>query len=108
MASITFPEMHSEVGAVVIQEHGPELIVRLGRFTHSHFGNYDQNLSSVEAAERVSENVVVFLERLFSDQIVLWGSRSEGGFYTRSDPPAGPPPPHGPRCVWSGPILDEE
>src|SRR5262245_48711562 len=69
-----FPAAHPEVGDVQIYDDGDELTLVAGNFTHGHFSNYEDALSAKQKAEQVSEDVVNFLEDLFADRIVLWGS----------------------------------
>jgi hypothetical protein len=76
---VVFPAMHTDVGDLEIFDDGWELIVVAGRFTHGHFSNYDEKLSDGEKAEKIVEDVIAFLEKLFADQIILWGSRHGGG-----------------------------
>lgn len=101
----TFPAIHPQVGDIVISDEGYELTLEAGRFTHSHFSNYDQHLSEVQKAERISEDVVKFLDDLFSDRIVLCGSHdSTGGWYLRDEPPSPFWRGRGELYVWSGPL----
>jgi hypothetical protein len=101
-----FPAIHPEVGDVVISDDGYELTLEAGNFTHSHFSNYDDNLSESQKAERISEDVAQFLEELFADRVVLWGSHAgSGGWYPRDEQPSRLFRAHGELYVWSGPIL---
>src|SRR6266403_1961803 len=77
--SIVFPAKNPAIGEAEVREHGAELILRLGRFTHQHYGNYDASIPPDEASDRITDSLVNFLEALFNDQIVLWGSHGEGG-----------------------------
>jgi hypothetical protein len=102
-----FTAINPDVGDIVISDDGFELTLEAGRFTHSHFYNYDQDLSETEKAERISEDVVQFLDDLFADRIVLWGSNdSSGGWYPRDEPRSGFWSGRGELYVWSGPLRN--
>src|SRR3954451_1360141 len=66
-----FTAINPDVGDVVISDDGYELTLEAGRFTHSHFSNYDEDLSETQRAERISEDVVQFLDDLFADRIAF-------------------------------------
>jgi hypothetical protein len=101
-----FPATHPEVGDVVISDDGYELTLEAGNFTHSHFANYDDKLSETQKAERIAEDVAEFLEELFADRIILWGSHAgSGGWYARDAGPSHVSRGHGELYVWSGPVL---
>jgi hypothetical protein len=108
--SVKFDAIHPDVGGIEIDEDGPELIVSVGNFTHAHFGNYDRSLSQEQAAEIITDNVLSFLEDIFTDRIVMWGShRGGGGYYVRGTRPSSVLAK--PRCqeyVWSGPLDSQE
>jgi hypothetical protein len=70
---VTVPASHPEVGDLVLQDYDNEVTVFLGRFTHRHFGNYD-DISSGEKEKVIAEDVVTFLDDLFADRILMWGS----------------------------------
>src|SRR5262245_35291489 len=77
-----FPAIHPDVGDIQIYDDGDELTLVAGNFTHGHFSNYDDNLSPEQKAEEITAQVVEFLEDLFADRIVLWGSHDRsGGWY---------------------------
>lgn len=103
---VTFPEKHPAVGCVEVHNDAEELTVYAGNFTHVHFSSFDSALSAEQAAERIAENSLAFLSKLFADEIVLWGSlRGRGGCYERA---TGPNSlfsfMRGQEYVWSGPI----
>lgn len=104
---IVFPARHPDVGSIAIVEEDGELRVFIGNFTHIHFTNYDDSLTPDQVAEHLADSVVGFLLRLFSDQVVLWGSRSgRGGCYPRGGKPSILSFRRGQEYVWSGPISD--
>src|SRR4051794_22452878 len=79
-----FPAVHPEVGDIEIYDDGNELTVVAGNFTHGHFSNYDDSLSDDQKADAIVEAVLDFLENLFADRFILWGSRKEGGGWYRA------------------------
>lgn len=101
-----FPEIHSEVGNVEIYDDGDELTVVVGNFTHTHFSNYDDNLSKEQKAEIIAEGLCKFLEDLFADRIIMWGShRGLGGHYRRDCTDLSIPIEiNHTKFVWSGPL----
>jgi hypothetical protein len=65
----------------VLQDDDEEITAFLGRFTHGHFSNYDK-IPTAEKEKIIAEDVVRFLEDLFADRIVMWGShRGMGGWH---------------------------
>ena len=103
-----FPAIHADVGDIEIHDDGDELTVVAGNFTHGHFSNYDSDLSPDEKAKIIADEVVAFLENLFADRIVLWGSHhGSGGWYSRggeTDNITGLFKERGKEYVWSGPL----
>jgi hypothetical protein len=106
---VIFPCVHPEVGDFEIRDDGDELTVCAGNFTHGHFSNFDEKLSKEKKAEQIAEDTITFLESVFADQIVFWGSsRGGGGWHHRSEPNKffrtgilGKPKKE---YVWSGPL----
>lgn len=79
--SVVFPDVHPDVGDIEIYDDGSELTVVTGHFTHWHATDYH---GEPKNEQKIVDNVVSWLERLFADQIVLWGSHSSGGgWYNR-------------------------
>lgn len=77
-----FPAMHPDVGDIQIYDDGDELTLVACNFTHGHFSNYNENLSPKKKAEQIVEDIVIFLEALFADRVVLYGSpQRAGGWY---------------------------
>lgn len=79
-----FPAVHPDVGNVEIYDDGDELTVVVGNFTHGHFSKYNfhDEYSDDEKEQEIVEQVATFLDDLFADRVVLWGShRSSGGWY---------------------------
>jgi hypothetical protein len=108
--AVVFPAVHPEVGDVKIYDDGSELTLVAGHFTHGHFSDFDTK-SNEEAEQNIVDDVIRFLEQLFADQIVLWGShQSGGGWYDRKVTsqtiPAIEQMKKGkPLYVWSGPLT---
>ena len=75
-----FDAKHPEVGCVVIEEDGTELLVTVGNITHSHFGSYDDDLSDREHEAVITDNLIAFLEGLFTDKYLLFKARWGGGW----------------------------
>jgi hypothetical protein len=96
---------HVDIGDVEIFDDGSEVTLVAGRFTHGHFADYVS--ACVEEAEgRIVEDVVSFLERLFADRVVMWGSHAGGGgWHDRDGDPAWRAA--GPLYLWSGPLAVE-
>jgi len=74
-----FPAIHPQVGEIQIHDDGDEITLVAGNFTHGHFSSYDESLSREQKAEQIAGSVVDFLEELFADRIILWGSHRGGG-----------------------------
>jgi hypothetical protein len=101
---IAFPAIHPDVGDVEIYDDGDELTVVLGRFTHGHLSSYDDALSMEQKAARISDEAATFLEELFADRIVLWGSHEgTGGWRKRGERSTWPIDTK--EYVWSGPLA---
>src|SRR4051812_35246246 len=100
-----FAAAHPDVGDVQIFDDGSEVTLIAGKFTHGHFSYFDSK-SLEEAAENIVQNVIDFLDQLFADQIILWGShRGGGGWFDRDHGQASSE--KGPLYVWSGPLAGE-
>jgi len=99
---ITVPAIHSEFGDIQIIDDGDEITLVAGVFTHGHFSNYDAK--PVEEKEKIiAENVAAFLEKVFSDQIVFWGSHKAGGGWRGVDSDLEIGGKNQQEYVWSGP-----
>jgi hypothetical protein len=99
-----FPAGYPEFGDIQIYDDGDELTVVAGNFTHGHFSNYDEALSVQQKAEAITDAVLQFLEQVFADEVVFWGSHeAAGGWHKRgefSEWHRGAK-----EYAWSGPIL---
>jgi hypothetical protein len=107
-ACATFAAAHPAVGDIQIFDDGSEVTLMAGRFTHDHFSDFDSK-SAEEAENNIVDDVVAFLDRLFADQVVLWGShRGRGGWYIRGAKEVREAVrSNGPLYVWSGPLREE-
>ena len=77
---LTIPGSHPDVGDIVLQDNNDEITIFVGHFTHSHFANYD-DIPAAQKERIIAEDVVRFLDELFADRIVMWGShRGMGGW----------------------------
>jgi hypothetical protein len=99
-----FPAAHPKVGDLQIYDDGDELTVVLGRFTHGHFSNYDERLTNDQKAAEIAEAIVAFLEQLFADEVILWGSHEGGGGWCHAGIERDPLPGWESEYVWSGPL----
>jgi hypothetical protein len=81
-----FPAAYPEFGDIQIYDDGDELTLVAGNFTHGHFSNYDENLSVEQKSEAITDAVVQFLEQVFADEVVFWGSHeAAGGWHKRGE-----------------------
>ena len=80
---INFPAKTRDFGDVNIYEEYPgAYILEVGNFTHSHFYEGTEDEMAIEAAK----DIIDFLDNLFSDSIVCYGSHEcGGGWYLRQD-----------------------
>jgi hypothetical protein len=99
---VTFLAVHPEVGDVQIHDDGEEITLIAGNFTHGHFSNYDK-IPVEEKEKLIAENVVAFLDKLFADQVVLWGSHKGGGGWRVIASDSVEKSRRGKEYVWSGP-----
>lgn len=102
-----FPAIHHNVGDLKIHDDGDEITIYAGSFTHGHFSNYEKDLSREEAAKKISEDVIAFLEATFADKVVFWGSHAGGGWRRFNEPQkqiCRDPAEIKGKYVWSGPL----
>lgn len=99
---LVFPAAHPNVGNVCLVDVGAEgVLVYLGKFTHKHFFSDDKSLGEEEAADRVVAMAMAFLEDVFADRIVMYGSYlSDGGTFEVGSMPEGIDATIGPFFVW--------
>ena len=83
----SFDAKHPEVGNVVIEDDGNELIVSVGNITHGHFGSYDDGSSAGEHEAVIAEDLIGFLEDLFADKYLLFTATWGGGWFLLDDIP---------------------
>ena len=76
-SSIIFSAKSPEFGDVEIYEEcAGAYIVYVGKFTHIHFDFYTG--SEEEQSKEAVENIIDFLENLFADRVICYGSHNEG------------------------------
>jgi hypothetical protein len=102
-----FPAIHPEVGEIEIYDDGSELTVVAGKFTHGHFSNYDDRLSDAQKDDQIAEDVVAFLDKLFADQIILWGSHQGGGGWYNARSEESDFARNMKKYLWSGPLSKD-
>ncbi len=61
-----------------IYDDGDEATVNIGNVTHHHINPYDPDMSHIERAQWVTDEVVEFLQSLFDDRVFLWTQRGIG------------------------------
>ena len=76
----SFEPKHPDVGSVIIEEDGNELIVFVGNITHGHFGSYEDSLSPAEHEAVIIHELIGFLEDLFEDRYLVFKGRWGGGW----------------------------
>jgi len=81
---IEFPEKSNEFGNIEIYEEYPGgYIVIVGKFTHTHFDYYEG--SEEEITIKIADDISEFLEEVFSDKIICYGSHLGGGGWFTAD-----------------------
>jgi len=70
-----FPASHREVGDLTIFDDGDEATLFIGQITHLHI---DSDAEDNERETCITNDVVEFLDKLFSDRILIWKSRTTG------------------------------
>ena len=88
-----FPAKHPLVGDVSVRDSGVDTnviaSVSIGEIIHDHFNNYDSHLECREREERVTRDVVRFLEQLFADRLLFWRAIDGHGAGWREGGPDG-------------------
>lgn len=67
----TAPIPCREIGPLAISEEGDEVIIFIDRATHGHFGCHDEDFTIEQKERKITEDVLEFLESLFSDRVVV-------------------------------------
>jgi hypothetical protein len=73
----TFPAVHQEVGDLIICDDDCEATIYVGNIIHVHFDPCS-DISQNEIDVTVTEDVLKFLEELFTDKILLYKSCDDG------------------------------
>jgi hypothetical protein len=77
---IRFKPKWPDFGDIDLHDDGYEVTIFFGRFTHSHFGNYE-DISDEEKEQHIAEDVFEVLNDTFNDRYEFWGSHNGmGGF----------------------------
>ncbi len=103
---VTLPSGCTEIGDLMIYDDGEEATVCFSEITHGHFNPFDPSLAQDQVDQQVTEAVVYFLLRLFSDHVLLYRtpSRGTGGWYVFEEAPKEDAFVEGREYfVWSGP-----
>jgi len=82
---IRFPAKCADFGDICIYEDEPGgYIVEVGNFTHGHYDLYEG--TEDEMTKEAAEDIIDFLEKLFSDSVICYGShKGGGGWYLKED-----------------------
>jgi hypothetical protein len=98
-----FPGLHSGIRGVSIYDDGNELTVSIDELTHSHFDEHDSSLGKKVREQWIVHAVIEFLERLFADEVAVWGQINVGGGLFIPDDSVRHAPEGVPEYFWSGP-----
>lgn len=103
----SFPGMHPNVAALILYDDGDEVTVVVDPITHSHVEPFKVG-TQAELERSVASEVVSFLDKVFANEVVFWGSINEsGGWYVRGEVPLNPGEITNARYVWSGPLGND-
>ena len=70
----------SDFGDIELYDDEDEVTIYFGRFTHSHFSNYD-DIPVEEKEAHIAEDVYEVLRATLDDELEFWGShQGSGGF----------------------------
>ncbi len=70
----------SDFGDIELYDDGDEVTIIFGRFTHSHYNNYD-DIPQEEKELRIAEDVFEALDATLNDRYEFWGAHEgPGGF----------------------------
>lgn len=75
---LRFKAKCSEFGDIELYDDGDEVTIFFGRFTHSHYGNYEE-IPLEEKELHIAEDVFEALNDTFNDRLEFWGSHEGGG-----------------------------
>lgn len=100
---VVFVDPSEHFGDIEVYADDDELTVVFGRFTHAHFGPYRQNDVQYDTCNEIASDAIDTLRRVFSGELLFYGSHAGGGGYEL----AKPDPSHSPwltdleRFAWS-------
>jgi hypothetical protein len=109
--NLTIPACHPDVGNISLSDDGSEATLCIGSITHSHFCDYSDDISENERVKAIVDDVLSFLEMLFSDRVLLWKSGIFGGWRLLKEgeePDVSSYPAGTQYFVWSGPYSVPE
>ena len=70
----------SDFGDIDLYDDGDEVTIDFGRFTHSHYSNYEE-IPLEEKESQIAKDVYEVLKATFEDELEFWGShQGSGGF----------------------------
>jgi hypothetical protein len=83
---VVFVDKTSTFGDILIEEDGEEIIVTFGRFTHSHFACYREDIDASQRRREIVSSVIDTLRQVFSGAIAFHGSHESGGRWGYCEP----------------------
>lgn len=69
-----------DFGDIQLFDDGDEVTIWFGKFTHSHFSNYD-DISVEEKELQIAKDVYQILKQTLADELEFWVSKVGGGFH---------------------------
>lgn len=73
-----------EFDDIELYDDGDEVTIVFGRFTHSHFSNYD-DIPVIDKEAQIAEDVYDILRDTFDDEVEFWGAHQGSGGYQTVD-----------------------
>jgi hypothetical protein len=81
---VVFAAVSERFGDIEVAEEVEELVIYFGRFTHTHFSYYDDDLGEAERIDLIASNAIACLTDVFADRLEFYGiSSGSGGFRQR-------------------------
>ena len=85
MPKVVFPAISESFGDIEVTEEDDELVIYFGRFTHSHFSYYENDLSEREKVDLIASQAIACLAEVFADRLEFYGSSSGSGGFRQRD-----------------------